>query len=200
MENNVKTIKVEYGDPSTLGLFGLAMVTLVASSQKLGMTDGLSFVIPWAIFLGGFAQLIACFGDFKRNNAFGATAFGGYALFWFSVASSWLIKLGVFGPILKEAVDGKQLGVAFVGYLIFTLFMTVGAMKANRVLFTIFFMINFLFVGLSMSSLGIMPEFGHMLAAYSEVIISLLSFYCAAGTLLNAHYGETVLPLGKPLK
>ena len=55
-------------DPTTLGLFGLAIVTFVASSQKLGITDGLSFVLPWAIFLGGLAQLIAAVFDFKHDT------------------------------------------------------------------------------------------------------------------------------------
>jgi len=40
-------------DPSALGLFGLAMVTLVASSQKLGITDGVAYVLPWAVFSWG---------------------------------------------------------------------------------------------------------------------------------------------------
>ena len=39
MENNIKNVKVVVADPSAMGLFGLAMVTLVASSQKLGWTS-----------------------------------------------------------------------------------------------------------------------------------------------------------------
>lgn len=34
-----KQIKIELADPTPLGLFGLALVTLVASSQKLGITE-----------------------------------------------------------------------------------------------------------------------------------------------------------------
>ena len=64
-----------HADPSALGLFGLAMVTLVASSQKLGITTGVSYVLPWAIFLGAFAQIIAGVLDYKKKNVFGATAF-----------------------------------------------------------------------------------------------------------------------------
>ncbi len=75
--NEPQNIKIVNCDPSALGLFGLAMVTLVASSQKLGLTEGVSFVLPWAIFLGGFA----CINDSKRQNTFGTTAFGGYAFF-----------------------------------------------------------------------------------------------------------------------
>jgi succinate-acetate transporter protein len=39
-------------NPSPLGLLGLALVTLVASSNKLGITEGTAYIIPWAIFLG----------------------------------------------------------------------------------------------------------------------------------------------------
>lgn len=198
--SNVGTqnVKIINADPSALGLFGLAMVTLVASSQKLGITQGLSYVIPWAVFLGAFAQLFACINDSKRNNTFGTTAFGAYAFFWFSVAASWLIKMGVFGEALKSGVDTKQLGFAFVGYLIFTIFMTIGAMETNKVLFIIFCFIDLLFIGLSLSTFEIMTELAHALAAYSELLIALFSFYGCAASVLNTHFGRTFLPVGAP--
>jgi len=198
MNNQTQNVKILNCDPSALGLFGLAMVTLVASSQKLGITEGTSFVIPWAIFLGGFAQLFACINDSKRQNTFGTTAFGAYALFWFGVASSWMIKAGVFGEALQAAVDPRQLGFAFLGYLIFSVIMTIGSMETNKVLFVIFVLIDFLFIGLTLDSFGIGGEFPHKLAAYSELIISLVSFYGCASNVLNAHFGREFLPAGKP--
>ena len=195
---NNHQVKITTADPSALGLFGLAMVTLVASSQKLGLTDGLSFVLPWAFFLGGLAQLFACIQDAKHNNIFGTTAFGAFGLFWFGVGMSWLIQLGAFGDKLAANVDPKQLGVAFVGYLIFSVYMTIGAMETHKVLFFIFVFIDFLFIGLSLSTFGIMHEATHMLAAVSELIIALLSFYGSAAVVLNTHFGQVVLPVGKP--
>ena len=196
--NEKYDVKISVADPSALGLFGLAMVTLVASSQKMGWTHGTAYIIPWAIFLGGFAQLFACINDAKHNNVFGATAFGGYAFFWFSVAMSWLIKLGFFGAALAKDFDVNQLGVAFIGYLIFSIFMTVGALETNKVLFAIFVFIDFLFIGLSCSTLGVAVEVTHKLAAWSELIIAILSFYGSAGNVLNKHFGKETLPLGKP--
>lgn len=193
-----QNIKITNADPGALGLFGLAMVTLVASSQKLGWTSETSFVLPWAIFLGGFAQLFACINDSKRNNTFGTTAFGAFALFWFGVGASWMIKAGVFGQGLASTVDPKQLGFAFLGYLIFTIYMTIGAAETNKVLFFIFFFIIFLFLGLTLSSFGIAKEFAHELAAWSELIISILSFYGSAAGVLNNHFGKVFLPIGKP--
>lgn len=182
------------GNPSPLGLLGLAIVTLVASSQKLGITDGTAYIIPWAIFLGATAQFVAGLYDYKHNNTFGATAFCGYGLFWFGVGTTWLMQAtGVIGK--GAGFDPHQLGVAFLGYLIFTAFMTVGSMGTNKVLFIIFSLIDLLFLGLFMTTcFG--GEAWHHLAAYSEILISIFSFYGSAATLLNTHYGYTVLPIG----
>lgn len=193
-----KEIKIVTADPSALGLFGLAVITLVASSQKLGWTSGVSLVLPWAIFLGATAQLFACINDFKHDNTFGATAFGAYAFFWYSMGMTWLIQNGVLGETLAQTVDTKQLGFAFLAYLIFTLFMTIGAMETHKVLFLIFVLIDFLFIGLALNSFGIAPEFSHNLAACSELAIAIVSFYGSAAAVLNKHFGKVFLPVGKP--
>lgn len=194
-----QNVKIVNCDPSALGLFGLAMVTLVASSQKLGLTSGTSFIVPWAIFLGGFAQLFACINDSKRNNILGTTTFGGFALFWFAVATSWLIKDGFLGETIATAVDGAQLGFGFLGYVIFALALTVGFSTTNKILFVDFIFIDLLLIGLTLNSFGVAPEFSHYLAGCSEFIVSLISFYGFAATVLNQHLGKIMLPVGKPL-
>lgn len=195
---NETKVKIVNADPSALGLFGLAVITLVASSQKLGITSGVSLVLPWALFLGASAQLVACLKDFKHNNTFGATAFGAYAFFWFSMGLTWMIQNGVLGDRLADSVDPKQLGFAFLSYLIFTIFMTIGSMETNKVLFIIFVLIDFLFIGLTFSSFGIMEHFMHNLAAWSELLIAIFSFYGCGANVLNNHFGRVFLPVGKP--
>ena len=191
-------IQVICADPSALGLFGLAMVTLVVSSQKLHFTHGLVMLLPWVIFLGAIPQAIACIYDLKRNNIFGATAFGAYALFWFAIAFSWMLKLEMIGKNLQAEMDPQQLGVAFIGYLIFSVFMTIGALNTNKVLFVIFLLIDLLFIGLVLNTFSILPLLAYKLAAYSELLISLFSFYASAGVVLNTHLKRIVLPLGTP--
>ncbi len=195
--NDTQKVKMVVADPTGLGLLGLAMVTLVASSQKLGWTTGLSFVLPWAIFLGSFAQIMAASLDYKHNNVFGATAFAGYAFFWFSVAACWLIKLGVFGQALMAGADVKQLGFAFIGYLIFSLYMTIGSIETNKVLFSIFVLIDFLLLFLALDAFAV-AHWAHTLAGWTEITISLLSFYGSAASVLNHHFGKVFLPTGKP--
>ena len=50
--NNDSTqhVQIAVADPTPLGLFGLAVVTMVASAQKLGIVEGVSWVLPWALF------------------------------------------------------------------------------------------------------------------------------------------------------
>ncbi len=190
-----KQIKIELADPTPLGLFGLALVTLVASTQKLGITDGLSLLLPWVIFLGATAQIIAGIMDFKHNNLFGATAFCGYGLFWYAIALTWMFKMGVFGETLAT-MDMSQLGFALLGYLILSIIITIGAFRLNTLLSILMIFIDFLFIGLSFD-IFFGGHFWHSFAAISEISISILSFYGVAAAFINKSYGRTIIPLGK---
>ena len=191
-----KQVKLEVADPTTLGLFGLAMVTLVASSQKLGWTDGLAFVLPWALFLGGMAQLIAGIFDFKHKNLFGATAFSAYGLFWICMAMGWLIKLGCFGETLAGGIDAKQMGFAFLGYMFLSAVLTVSTIKMSKAMFLLMFLIVILFLGLALDSFGL-GHFWHTVAAWTELAISLVTFYVLAAKYLHGFFGREMLPVGK---
>lgn len=198
MESKDQKVQIVVADPSALGLFGLAMVTLVAASQKLAWTTGLSLVIPWAVFLGAFAQMMASVYDFKHNNVFGATVFGAYGLFWISMAFCWLIKMGVFGSVLAGAVDVKQFGFAFIGYFIFSVFATIAAVETNKVIFAIMVLIDILFASLALDAFGIGGLLAHAAAAWTEFAISILGFYGSGATFLNKFFGKIFLPIGKP--
>lgn len=192
-----KHVKIEVADPTTLGLFGLAIVTLVASSQKLELTSGLAYVLPWAIFLGGFAQLIASFFDFKHNNLFGATAFSAYGLFWLGMAMGWLIKLGFMGETLAATADTKQLGAIFLGYMILSAVLTISTLKMSKAMFLLMLLIVVLFLGLSLDSFGC-GEVWHSVAAYAELAISITSFYVLSSKYLNSFFGKNIIPVGTP--
>src|SRR4249920_2547518 len=193
----VNETKIMMSDPTALGVFGLSMVTFVAASQKMGWTSGSVYLIPWALFLGSIAQIWASSIDFKKNNYFGAIVLGAYGLFWIAVAMHWAIGLGWLGSVGDKA-DPRQLGVACIGYFIFSLFIMVAALEANKVFAAILLMINVLLPSLALSLFGINAPFFSVLAAYSELAISLLGFYCAGAVFLNSYFGRTLLPLGRP--
>ena len=88
-----------------------------------------------------------------------------------------------------------------VGYLILTAFLTLGATRTNKVLFFIFVFIDLLFIGLSVSTLvpaDPVHTVFHYLAAVSELVIALLSFYGSGVNVLDNHFGRAFLPIGKP--
>lgn len=197
----VQETRIVMADPTALGVFGLAMVTFVAASQKMGWTTGVTYLIPWALFLGSLAQIWASTVDFKKNNYFGAVVLGTYGLFWVAVGMHWAISLGWFGPV-DAAADPKQLGFACIGYTIFSLFIMVAAFEANKVFAAILVLINILLPSLAISIFAKGTHGGtfcHHLAAWSELLISLLGFYAAGAVFLNSYFGRVLLPLGKPL-
>jgi len=196
--NPVTETKIVLCDPTALGVFGLSMVTFVAASAKLHWTSGTSYLIPWALFLGSGAQIWASTVDFKKNNYFGAIVLGAYGLFWAAVSMQWAMKLGWFGAVGVDA-DPKQFAFACFGYTIFSLFIMIAAFEANKVFALIMICINILLPSMALSLLGIKPELFNPLAAWSELLISLLGFYAAGAVFLNSYFGRMLLPLGKPL-
>lgn len=197
--NSTQTVQIAVADPTPLGLFGLAIVTLVASAQKLGIVDGVSWVIPWALVCGSFAQLLAAYFDFCHKNIFGATIFGAFGFFWSGVAMSWMIKAGVFGATLASSVDPTALGFAFLGYFLFACIGTIAAAEATLFLFVDMVFIDILLLGLTLDTLGLGGHWAHSMAAYAELVVALLSLYGAGAIFLNNFYGRPFWPLGKPL-
>ena len=185
-------------DPTALGVFGLSMVTFIAASQKMGWTSGSAYLIPWALFLGSFAQIWAASIDFKKNNYFGAIVLGAYGLFWVAVTVHWMIQNGWFGEVASNA-DPRQFAFACFGYLIFSLFITVAAFEANKVFAAILVLINVLLASLGLAIMGVNTAFFNPIAAWSELIISLLGFYAAGAIFLNNFFGRVLLPLGAPM-
>ena len=198
---HVTETKIVMSDPTALGVFGLAMVTFVAASQKMGWTTGVTYLIPWALFLGSIAQIWASTIDFRKNNYFGAIVLGVYGLFWVAVAMHWATSLGWFGPLAENA-DPRQFGFACLGYAIFSFFIMIAAFEANKVFAAILVLINILLPALAISLLKKgtpLGEIAHEAAAWSELLISLLGFYAAGAVFLNSYFGRVILPLGAPM-
>ncbi len=185
MGNVITETKTRLADPAALGIFGLAMATLVASSEKLGWTDGNSGLLPWVIFLGAFAQIIASSIEFKRDNIFAATAFGAFGLFWFAVGMTWY-----FG------YDIKQFGFAVLGYLIFSIYMTYAAATVNKAFLAIFVFIDLLLGALL---LQIFAGGSAQLSGVMELAVAISGFYASAAVVLKNMAGFEVIPLGKPV-
>ena len=196
--SQIQETKIVTADATALGVFGLSLITFVASTQKLGWTTGSVYLMPWALFLGSFAQIWAAAIDFKRNNYFGAVVLGAFGLFWIAVMMHWAIGNGWFGEVPANA-DTKQFGYACLGYMIFCVFITIAAFEANKVFGAIMVLILVLLGSLGLQLLGIEPEAFGKSAAWVEFFISMLGFYGSGAIFLNTFFGRQILPLGKPM-
>lgn len=197
-ENSHSQVKITTADPTALGLFSLAIVALVESTDELGITHGLTFIIPWVFFLGGIAQLFAASLDARNNSIFGTTVWGLYGVFWISHAVIMMIQEGFFGSTLQSSGDVRQLGIAYLGFLIFSIFVTIAAMETNKVLFFIILLLDIEFLGLFLSSFNIMGGAAFYMGAVVELFVAILSFYGAGAVLINTSFQRVLLPLGKP--
>lgn len=198
--NNVMVheTKIASADGTALGVFGLALVTFVASSQKLGWTSGSAYLIPWALFLGSVAQIWGAAIDFKKNNYFGAIVLGAFGLFWIAVSLHWAIQNGFLGTVPGNA-DTRQFGFACFGYLIISLFFTVAALEMNKVFGIVLVLVDVLLLSLGLSIIGVSPILFSGIAAWSEFLIALFGFYASGAIFLNSFFGRLLLPLGAPL-
>jgi len=192
-ETTVKAFPMFTAEPAALGLIGLAVATLVLASTDLGLTSSSSksLMIPWVLFFGATAQLIAGAMDFKRKNIFGATVFTTYSMTMYSISLTLFIT--VFTDV---EFDITHYAYGLIAILVFSIIATAASLMTNKILFAIL-----IFVDLAVIAL-IAHYLYNALAVPAGIFLlltSVFSFYAAAAILLNTMAGKTILPLGSAI-
>lgn len=192
-DNSIKTYIQLTTEPAALGLIGLAVAALVIGSSYLQITSHTvkSLMIPWVLFFGATAQLIAGLMEFKRNNIFGSTVFSTYSMAMYAIATTLIIS--IFGGV---EIDITHYGYGLIAILFFSLIATIAALMTNKV-----------FIGILIAvDIAVIALIAHYLTGSSAFIgglflfvTSALSFYAAASILINTMAGKTVLKLGSPV-
>ena len=182
-----------YAEPAPLGLIGLAVAALILGSADIGLTSGASksLMIPWILFFGATAQLIAGLVEFKRNNVFGATVFSTYAMTMYAIAITLFITIFAEVPF-----DISHYAYGLIGILFFSIIATMASLMTNKILFSIL-------IAVDLAVLLLIPHylfgFSSVPAGIFLITTSLLSFYASAAVLLNTLSGKSILPVGNPL-
>jgi len=185
------TVKPVLADPAPLGLIGLAIAALVLASADIKLASGIakSLMIPWTLFLGATAQLIAGIMDYKRNNIFGGTAFTTYSLLWYAISLTLFITI-----FTGVSFDITHYAYGLIGFLVFSIILTVASLMTNKTLFGVLLFIDLAIIALVINIIYNVPS---EIVGVFLICVSVLSFYGAAGVLLNNMAGKTILPLGK---
>jgi len=178
-------------EPAALGLIGLAIAALVLASTDLKMASSVarSLMIPWVLFFGATAQLVAGLMEFRRNNVFGATVFSVYAMTMYSIALTLVVI-----HFTDAQIDVTHYAYGLIGILVFSCIVTVASLLTNKTFFAILLMVDLAVAALIPHYL---LEISSLYAGVFLLLTSVLSFYGAAAILLNTMAGKQILPLGK---
>lgn len=186
-------IRDNSANPAPLGLLGFGMTTTLLNLHNAGFFELDSMILGMGIFMGGIAQIIAGIQEWKKNNTFGATAFTAYGSFWLSLVALWLIPKTMFGSSYKSSETA--VGWYLLLWGVFTLFMFIGTLMANRLLQIIFFTLTILFFLLAAADFTGNAML-HTIAGYEGIVCGLSAFYGCVAQVINEVHGRTVLPIG----
>ncbi|MGH8737990.1 MAG: acetate uptake transporter [Burkholderiales bacterium] len=186
--------KPTFANPAPLGLAGFGLTTVILSLVNAGMLPhgGEPVVLPLAFAFGGLAQMIAGIFEFRTGNTFGMTAFVSYAAFWWWFA--FLLLLGG-NHLLDLSQAGSGIGMALVGWGVFTLYMWIPTFKLPKALWWIFLTLWIAFFLLGGGILLGMPVLTRA-GGWVGLICGLIALYTSFGLVTNATFGRPVIPLG----
>ncbi len=141
----------QIADPAPLGLAGFAMTTMVLSVFNAGLLNGglEATVLPLAFFYGGLAQLLAGMWEFRKGNTFGALAFSSFGAFWLSY---YLFVANFAAKLTPAGQVHKAVGLFDLAWAIFTLYMTVAAMRTSGAVLAVFVALELTFIFLTIGN------------------------------------------------
>lgn len=149
--------KNDLANPAPLGLSALALSLFVWSLINME-TRGVkipNIVVGLGFFYGGAAEFIAAMFEIGVGNTFGGVALASFAGFWCSWAA---IHTRLFGIVAAFGSDTTELryalGVFFVGWFIFTFFLSTLTLKSTLAFFILFFLLTLMFLMLAIAEFG----------------------------------------------
>lgn len=173
-------------DPVPVGIAGFGMTTFILSCVNAGFFGGMSatpMVLGLALFYGGLVQLLAGMWAFRRGETFVAVAFCSYGGgFW----PSYFFLVHFIVPHLPPSVAGDAVGLYLLGWLIFTFYMTIAALKTNAAVLGVFVTLTATYLLLVLAELGINPGGLLPVGGYVEITCGVLAWYVAFAHVTNA--------------
>ena len=188
------------GNPAVVGLAGFGLTTLLLQFHNLGWC-GTGVVFCTAVILGGGAQMIAGFQEFRCGNNFGYGAFTVFGAFWLALGFIWLIldlqgaPNTFIGNHLK--IDHADIGFYLLGFTFYSMIMWVAALRVSGMMAFTFTTVVLGFIGLDLVFLAGMKSL-LTIAAWDLIVCALSAWYMMAHIIFMQVFGRDVLPVGKP--
>ena len=181
-------------DPVPVGIAGFGMTTFILSCVNAGFFGGPAatpMVLGLAIFYGGLVQLLAGMWAFRRGETFVAVAFCSYGGgFWLS----YFFLVYFIAPHLAPSVAGNAIGLYLLGWLIFTGYMTIAALKTSAAVLWVFITLTATYLLLVLAKLGINPADLLPIGGYVGITCGVAAWYVAFAHVTNASFGRELIP------
>lgn len=189
-DQRVADLGPKVADPGPLGLAGFAMTTfcLSVSNANLWHGGGAAAALSLALIYGGAAQFAAGMWEFVRKNTFGALAFTSYGAFWIGLYI--LFKI----PAIPAGTD--TVAIYLLAWTIFTLYMTVAALKTSLALIAVFVALDITFILLVIGNWGAGNANMIKAGGWVGILTALCAWYASAAGVINDTHKRVVLPVG----
>jgi succinate-acetate transporter protein len=189
---NVQFVPTSIADPGPLGLAAFALTTFVLSMFNAGLVGGGGepVVLGLALAYGGLAQLLAGMWEFRTGNTFGAVAFTSYGAFWLS----FFALVQFFAKGIPQADAGHAVGLYLIAWGIFTLYMTIAALRTTGAVLAVFILLTTTFFLLGIGDAGAHPNITKI-GGWVGLFTAAAAWYASFAAVTNATFGRTVLPV-----
>ncbi|WP_269854777.1 acetate uptake transporter [Streptomyces sp. RPT161] len=178
-------------DPGPLGLAGFASTTFVLSCFNANLVDASlsAAVLPLALFYGGLAQLLAGMWEFRKGNTFGATAFSSFGAFWLSFAG----YVRFVAPHLPLAGAHQATGLYLLVWAVFTVYMTVAALRTSGAVLGVFAFLSLTFITLSAGEFA-QSTVTTKVGGWLGLVTAVLAWYASFAAVTNETWRRPALP------
>lgn len=178
------------GNPTPIGLMGLAFGCAALAPIELGIAVPSSQIWIWVMVSGGIMQIWAGIVDLINKNEMGATAFTLYGMLWFIIG--WQLSAGIaLGSEIRASIN--------FAYLLFTCFMFVGFLTVSLNLSLVFMQFIIIFVLEVLSAFfPSMHKWVPFVAGIAHTLALFQLSWAAAGAILNKLLGRNFFVQGRP--
>jgi succinate-acetate transporter protein len=123
-----------------------------------GAINNSLLLIPYCVFFGGVSQVfVGVFNWMIRDTLNGLTSFM-FAMFWFAQGCDWAMNIDLITH-LGAAYDGRTGAYFNIGFLLFSLYQTVGGLTTAKTGFICFILVDLSCIAFIFLSFGVAPKF-----------------------------------------
>jgi succinate-acetate transporter protein len=128
--------------------------------------------------------------EFRTGNTFGAVAFTSYGAFWLSF---WAF-IQFFEKSVPAADAGHAVGLYLIAWGIFTLYMTVAALRTTAAITLVFVLLTVTFFLLGIGNANDTKGLVHA-GGWFGLATAAAAWYASFAAVTNSTFGRTVLPV-----